>query len=77
MEFSRPEYWSGDSFPAPGDLPNPRIKARSPTLQVDSLPAETQGKPPRAEEAIKEKFQCRWWKDVSAPLGAETSTLPQ
>ena len=30
-------------FPSPWDLPNPGIKPRSPTLQVDSLPAE----PPR------------------------------
>ena len=28
-----------------GDLPNPGIEPRSPTLQVDSLPAEPQGKP--------------------------------
>ena len=33
------------AFSSPGDLPNPRIKPRSPTLQMDSLPAETQGKP--------------------------------
>ena len=26
MEFSRPEYWSGSTFPSPGDLPNPGIK---------------------------------------------------
>ena len=32
-------------FPSSGDLPNPGIKPRSPTLQVDSLPAESQGKP--------------------------------
>ena len=32
-------------FPSPGDLPNSGIKARSPTLQADSLPAEPQGKP--------------------------------
>ena len=44
MEFSRPKYWSGYSFPSPGHLPNPGIEPRSPTLQVDSLPAETQGK---------------------------------
>ena len=31
--------------PPPGDLPNPGIKPRSPTLQADSLPAEPQGKP--------------------------------
>ena len=26
MEFSRQEYWSGLSFPSPGDLPNPGIE---------------------------------------------------
>ena len=45
MEFSRPAYWSGLPLPSPGDLPNPGIKPRSPTLQLDSLPAEPQGKP--------------------------------
>ena len=30
-------------FPSPGDLPNPRIEPRSPTLQADSLPATNQG----------------------------------
>ena len=45
MEFSRPEYWSGQPFPSPRDLPNPGIKPRSPALQVDSLLAEPQGKP--------------------------------
>ena len=45
MEFSRQEYWSGLPFPPPGDLPNPGIESRSPTLQADSLPAEPQGKP--------------------------------
>ena len=33
------------AFPPPGDLPNPEIKPRSPALQVNSLPAEPQGKP--------------------------------
>ena len=45
MDFSRPEYWSGKPFPFLGDLPNPGIKPRFPTLQADSLPAEPQGKP--------------------------------
>ena len=45
MEFSRPEYWSGQPFPSPGDLPNPGIEPRSPTLQVGSSPTEPQGKP--------------------------------
>ena len=45
MEFSRPECWSGQPFPSPGNLPNPGIEHRSPALQADSLPAEPQGKP--------------------------------
>ena len=36
---------TGYSFPSPGDLPNPGIEPMSPTLQVDSLPAESQGSP--------------------------------
>ena len=43
MEFSRQEYWSGLSFPSPGDLPNLGIEPRSPTLQADSLPSEPPG----------------------------------
>ena len=45
MEFFRPEYWSGQLFPSPGDLPNPGIEHRSPALEADSLPAESPGKP--------------------------------
>ena len=32
-------------FPSPGDLLNPGIEPRSPTLQADSLPTKPQGKP--------------------------------
>ena len=42
MGFSRPEYWSGLPFPPPGDLPDPGMEPRSPTLQADSLPAMPQ-----------------------------------
>ena len=44
MGFSSQEYWSGLPCP-PGDLPNPGIEPRSPTLQADSLPSEPPGKP--------------------------------
>jgi len=27
MRFPRQEYWSGSSFPSPGDLPNPCIES--------------------------------------------------
>ena len=42
--FSRQEYWSGLSCPPPGNLPNPGIELRSPTLEVDSLLSEPPGK---------------------------------
>ena len=32
-------------FPSPGDLSNPGIEPRSPTLQAESLPCESPGKP--------------------------------
>ena len=32
-------------FPSPGDLPNPEIEPKSPTLQANSLPADLPGKP--------------------------------
>ena len=74
MEFSRPEYWSGQPFTSPGDLPNPGIKPRSPILQADSLPAETPGKPKNtgvgslsllqgifpAQESNWGLLHCRW-----------------
>ena len=45
IRLSRPEYWSGLSFPSPGDLPDPEIEPGSPALQVDSLLTELQEKP--------------------------------
>ena len=42
--FSRQEYWSGVPLSSPGDLPDPGIGPRSPTLQADALPVrESQG----------------------------------
>ena len=45
MGFSRQEYYSGLPFPSPGDLPDPGIKPRSPTLEADTLTSEPPGKP--------------------------------
>ena len=39
------EYWCGLPWPPPGDLPNPGIEPRCPTLQADSLLSEPPGKP--------------------------------
>ena len=43
MGFSRQEFWSGLPLSSPGDLPDPGIEPRSPTLQADALPSQ----PPR------------------------------
>ena len=40
MEFSRPEYWSGQPVPSPVILPDPGITPGTPALQADSLPTE-------------------------------------
>ena len=74
MDFSRPESWSGQPCPSPGDLPNPGIKPRFPALQADSLPAEPPGKPKNtgvgslsllqrispAQELNRGLLHCRW-----------------
>ena len=43
--FSRQGYRRGLPYTPPGDLPNPGVEPRSPTLQVDFLPTELTGKP--------------------------------
>ena len=45
MGFSKQVYWSGLPFPPEGDLSNPGIERRSPTLGMDSLLSEPPGKP--------------------------------
>ena len=61
MEFSRQEYWRGLPFPSPGDLPNPGIEARSPSLQADALPSEPPGK-------ALEKTHTKWQRSSTANL---------
>ena len=59
MEFSRQEYWSGFPFPSVGDLSDPGIKPRAPTLQADALPSEPPGKPSYYNESENSKCQRR------------------
>ena len=44
MEFLQDRILEWVAFPFSREYSQPRIKSRSPTLQVDSLPAEPQGK---------------------------------
>ena len=50
MGFSRQEYWSGLSFPSPGDLPNPGIEPGSPALQTDTLLSERRSTVPESKK---------------------------
>ena len=43
--FFRQEYWSGLPCPSPWNLTDPGTEPGSPTLQADSLPTESPGKP--------------------------------
>ena len=47
------EYWSGLPFPSPGDLPDPGIEPRSPSLRAETLPSELPGKSKVEEPGIK------------------------
>ena len=55
--FSRQEYWSGLPCPPSGDLPNPGIEPRSPTLQTNSLLSEPPGKPKNTGLGSSSLFQ--------------------
>ena len=45
MGLSRQEYWSGWPFPSLGDVPDPGIEPRSPTLQADFYHLSHHGSP--------------------------------
>ena len=47
------------AIPFSGDLPNPGIEPRSPSLQVDYLPDESLGKPPWWLSGKEFACQCR------------------
>ena len=70
MGFSRQEYWSGLSFPSPGNLLDPGIESESVSsvLQVDSLPAEPSGKPWRAK--TENPKQTLTWNTLDIHWGA-------
>ena len=55
MGFFRKNTGVGLPFLSPGDLPDPGIEPRSPTLQVDALTSDPPGKPYILEEETKNK----------------------
>ena len=79
MGFSRQEYWSGLPFPSPGDLPNPGIKPRCPSLQADALTSEPPGKPTTLcgpmDHTVHGILQARILEWVAFPFSRESSQL--
>ena len=72
----------GCHFLLQGNLPNPGIKPRFPTLQADSLPAEPQGKPRNTGKKERKKvrllscvqlFGTPWTVACQAPPSVEFS----
>ena len=78
-----------ESFTSPGDLPNPGIEPRSPTLQADSLPGKPQGQPKNTEVGSLSFLQqifptwelnwgllhCRWILYQQSYQGSPAGTL--
>ena len=83
--FSRLEYWSGLSFPSPGDLPDLGIKPRSPALQADPLPSKPPGKPSYISDWVIFLIQIlfseinvqRQWEETMEVDGIYTSSYGQ
>ena len=72
--FPRQEYWSGLSFPSPGDLPDLGIKPRSPKLQTDSLLTESPGN--WRIVLVKSAFfsgRCVWTENMAMLFGIRES----
>ena len=65
MEFPRQEYWSRLPFFSPGDLPDPGIEPRSPTLQADSLLSVPPENPQRVSWSVMSDSLCP--RDCSPP----------
>jgi len=79
--FSRQECWSGLPCPPPGDLPDPGIKAVSPStpaLQVDSLPLSHEGSPAMEYSVSSVQFSSvtQSCPTLCDPMNCSTPGLP-
>ena len=74
-EFSRQEYWSGLPCPPPGDLPNPGIKPRSPTLQQILYQLNHQGNPYKEIKYTKKSSDLRSCLDLDYNISLLSPSL--
>ena len=75
VEFSRQEYWSGLPCPPPGDLPNPGIKPRSPTLQQILYQLSHQGNPYKEIKDTKKSSDLRSCLDLDYNISLLSPSL--
>ena len=68
MGFPRQEYWSGEPYPSPGDLPDPGIEPMSAPLQADSWPSEPPGTLPYALTKSHHLLFSSWYISVYSKL---------
>ena len=66
MGFSKQEYRSGLPFPSPGDLPDPGIEPRSPTLQAETF-FFTSAPPGKPFESESVQLFVTPWTEFSRP----------
>ena len=76
MEFSRQEYWSGLSFPSPGDLPDPGIEPASTILAGRFFTAEPPEKPIHTHINTHTHTQIYLFNEWAGGNGAKLFTLP-
>ena len=60
MGFSSQEYWSGLSFPSPGDLPDPGIELISPALTGGFFTTESM----RTSTQLKYKINFKFSRNI-------------
>ena len=63
MRFSRQEYWSGLTFPPPGNIPDPDIEPASPALAGELFTTEQPGK---LKCFFKTALSVGLWRKLSA-----------
>ena len=63
--FSRQDYGVGYYTHLQGNLPDPGIRPRSPTLQADSLSSEPPGNPLYIATNTEKSYVCDFWKSVT------------
>ena len=66
--FAQQQYLFLVVCPPPGDLANPGIEPRSPSLQADSLPSQPPGKPLSIPALLKLGSSCKHCTVLSTTL---------